>query len=75
MAIRRKLRVEKTKNFPDGTRISDWFFDYTLPKKEDYKNKFVITDYGILSDGKIYTEKLQKLIMHYVLVLLCIIKG
>ena len=54
--------MEILKKFPDGTKVDDWFFDYTLPKKDDYNNKFIITDYGILSDGKIYTEKFQNLI-------------
>lgn len=51
-----------TEFFPDNTVISDWFYNADTPSIEDFKNKYLITDYGILNDGKVYTEKLQALI-------------
>lgn len=51
-----------TEFFPDKTVISDWFYNTDTPNADSYKDKYLITDYGILSDGKVYTEKFQSLI-------------
>jgi len=48
--------------FPDGTVISNWFYDASIPDIDDFENKYVITDYGVKDDGSIQTEKLQALI-------------
>ena len=48
--------------FPDGTVISNWFYDASIPDIENFENKYVITDYGVKDDGSIQTEKLQALI-------------
>lgn len=48
--------------FPDGTLIDDWFYDYTVPKLEDMGTQYVLTEYGILDDGKIHTKEIQNLI-------------
>lgn len=49
-------------NFPDGTPISAWFADTTAPALEDMGKQYVLTDYQILDDGKVHTDKIQKLI-------------
>ena len=48
--------------FPDGTPISDWFADATLPKMEDLGSEYVITEYGIADDGNVHTKEFQNLI-------------
>lgn len=48
--------------FPDGTKIDEWFYEINEPKLEDFENRFVLTDYGILPDGKLHTEQIQALI-------------
>lgn len=49
-------------HFLDGTPISDWFYDYSIPKVESLGKKYIITDYNIKSDDKIYTKEFQNLI-------------
>lgn len=48
--------------FPDGTEISSWFYDAKIPSLAEMGKVYKITDYGILNDGCVQTEKLQKLI-------------
>lgn len=48
--------------FPDGTPISDWFDDATLPQKENLGSAYVVTEYGIADDGKVHTTEFQNLI-------------
>lgn len=48
--------------FPSGVKIDDWFYETDIPKLEDLGKTYVITEYGIQADGKIYTEEFQKLI-------------
>jgi len=48
--------------FPDGTPIDKWFYDYRVPLPEDMGKQYILTDYGILADGRIYTKEIQKLI-------------
>ena len=48
--------------FPDGTIIDDWFHGDTLPTLDSLGKQYLITDYGIFPDGKIYTEQFQALI-------------
>lgn len=48
--------------FPDNTLIDDWFYDISVPKLEDMGKQYVLTDYGIFDDGKIYTKEIQNLI-------------
>lgn len=54
--------MSRIEYFPDGTVIDEWFYDVKVPKLEELGRQYLITDYGILDDGKIYTEKLQELI-------------
>ena len=48
--------------FPDGTFADRWFYLPTFPCVDDYKRRYVITDYGIKRNRKIYTKELQNLI-------------
>ena len=48
--------------FPDGTKIDEWFYDAPTVDIESLGKKYVVTDYSILSDGNVYTKKLQQLI-------------
>ena len=48
--------------FPDGTEIGSWFYDITVPELKDMGTVYKVTDYGILNDGLVHTEKLQALI-------------
>ena len=48
--------------FPDGTIIDQWFYDYEIPALESLGKQYVITDYGVKDDGKIYTEEIQRII-------------
>ena len=49
--------------FPDGiTPIDEWFYDNSIPKLEDLGKQYVITDYGVRDDGKIYTAEIQAVI-------------
>ena len=52
----------KHESFPDGTLIDNWFYDTDIPSLDNLGKQYVITDYGIKNDGKIYTEDFQKLI-------------
>jgi len=48
--------------FPDGSKIDDWFYEYYVPNLEDLGKQYVLTDYNIYSDGKIYTNEIQAII-------------
>lgn len=48
--------------FPDNTPISDWFYDIPEVTVDDLGKQYLITDYGIADDNKVYTEKFQALI-------------
>lgn len=56
--------VKKTdsENFPDGTPISEWFYDTRMPELEKLGRQYVLTAYGILDDGKLHTKEIQDLI-------------
>ena len=43
--------------FPDNTPIADWFYDTTVPQLADMGKQYVLTDYGILADGKMLLER------------------
>ncbi len=47
--------------FLDQTPIDDWFYDINIPQLESMK-QYIITDYGIFDDGKVYTKEFQTLI-------------
>ena len=48
--------------FPDGTPISDFFYDIEIPALESLGKKYILTDFGVKDDGVIYTLQIQKLI-------------
>lgn len=48
--------------FPDGTAIDEWFYNTDIPNLEDLGRQYILTDYNIFDDGKIYTDKIQSLI-------------
>ena len=48
--------------FPDGTPIDAWFYQTDIPSPDSLGRPYVLTDYGILSDGKVHTEEIQRLI-------------
>ncbi len=48
--------------FPDGTPIDKWFFDTIIPDVSRLGKPYVLTDYGILDDGRVHTAELQGLI-------------
>lgn len=54
--------MDKERMFPDGTQIDDWFFDEATPSLESLGKQYLLTDYEIYDDGKVYTQKLQTLI-------------
>lgn len=48
--------------FPDGTPIDSWFYQTEIPTKESLGKGYCLTDYGVLDDGAVHTEKIQALI-------------
>ena len=52
----------KEEYFPDGTPIDGWFYENRIPSLEELGKPYVLTDYGILDDGRIHTEEIQQLI-------------
>ena len=48
--------------FPDGTPIAPWFYDTHIPSLADLGKPYVLTDCGILDDGRIHTHDIQSLI-------------
>ena len=48
--------------FPDKTLIGDWFYDIPETNLADLGKQYLITDYNIVDDGKVYTEEFQSLI-------------
>ncbi len=54
--------MRKNEIFPDGTPIDAWFYDTNVPTLNESDRQYVITDYNIKNDGRIYTKQLQALI-------------
>lgn len=52
----------KSEFFPDGTPIDAWFYETDIPALESLGQQYVVTDYGIFDDGRIYTRAFQALI-------------
>jgi polygalacturonase len=48
--------------FPDGTLIDKWFYETDVPALSALGKQYILTDYGIFDDGKIYTQEIQRLI-------------
>lgn len=52
----------QTEYFPDGTAIDEWFYETTIPEPSALGKPYVLTDYGILADGRLHTGEIQRLI-------------
>ncbi|MBQ8726210.1 MAG: exopolygalacturonase [Clostridia bacterium] len=48
--------------FPDGTLVGEWFYQIKTPSLKELGKPYVITDYGVKPDGKVYTKAMQDLI-------------
>ena len=45
--------------FPDGvTPIDDWFYDTRVPELSELGRPYVLTEYGILDDGRLHTAEI-----------------
>ena len=54
--------LTKAERWPDGNKISEWFKQTNPVEIAKLGKQYRITDYGAVNDGKLHTEKLQKLI-------------
>ncbi len=54
--------MSKMEIFPDGTPIDKWFYEIPNAAENIVGEKYLITEYGIKDDGKVYTEQIQALI-------------
>lgn len=54
--------MNKKEYFPDGTLISEWFYETDTPTLETLGKQYVLTDFGVFDDGNIYTDKIQSVI-------------
>ena len=48
--------------FPDGTLIDGWFYETKVPALEKLGKQYILTDYQIFDDGRIYTKEIQAVI-------------
>ena len=48
--------------FPDGTPIDPWFYHTASPQLSALGRQYVLTEHGILDDGRIHTAGIQALI-------------
>ena len=48
-----------SEHFPDGTPISEWFYDTSVPTLAEMGAPYSITEYGALDDGRIHTREIQ----------------
>lgn len=53
---------DMTETFPDGTPIEEWFYDVRIPEPDILGRQYVLTQYDIFDDGKVYTAQIQELI-------------
>lgn len=51
-----------TEFFPDGSLIDKWFYNTDIPELSELGKQYVLTDYHIHDDGKVYTKEIQDLI-------------
>ena len=56
------MKVKEREYFPDGTPIDQWFYEHDLVKVGTLGKRYVLTEYGVLPNGEICTEKIQKII-------------
>lgn len=58
-----EIENKKGEMFPDGvTPVDEWFYQTEIPTLSDLGKQYVLTQYGILDDGKIHTKEIQQLI-------------
>lgn len=63
VSCNQKTKIVETDLFPDGTKIPDWFHDYSKINPEDLGAFYTITDYGVSNDSTlIQTEAIQNTI-------------
>ena len=55
-------KIRHTEYFPDGTPMDDWFYETKIPQLSELGKQYVLTEYGIWDDGRIYTKEIQKVI-------------
>ena len=48
--------------FPDETMIDNWFYETPETELSKLGKHYVVTDYEIYDDGKVYTKEFQRLI-------------
>lgn len=63
VSCNQKTKIVETDLFPDGTKIPDWFLDYSKINPADLGTFYTITDYGVSNDSTIVqTEAIQNAI-------------
>ena len=48
--------------FPDGTPISDWFYQTDEPRLEQLGKPYRLDEYGVVADGQVRTVEIQRVI-------------
>lgn len=48
--------------FPDGTKVDEWFYETKVPTLEELGTPYILTDYGVQANDKLYTREIQQLI-------------
>ncbi len=63
VSCNQETKIVETDLFPDGTKIPDWFLDYSKINPADLGTFYTITDYGVSNDSTIIqTEAIQNTI-------------
>ncbi|MFG6687474.1 glycoside hydrolase family 28 protein [Mariniflexile sp. HNIBRBA6329] len=63
LSCNQEAKIVETNFFPDGTKIPDWFLDYSKINPADLGTFYTITDYGVTNDSTlVQTEAIQKTI-------------
>ena len=52
----------RDERFPDGTAIDPWFYDTEVPELATLGRQYILTEHGVLPDGRPHTGELQALI-------------
>ena len=54
--------MERKEFFPDGTPISDWFYQADMPQLDQQGKQYRLDEYGVPQDGQIHTAEIQRVI-------------
>ena len=54
--------MERKEFFPDGTPISDWFYQADMPQLDQLGKQYRLDEYGVPQDGQIHTAEIQRVI-------------